>query len=508
MGAQQNGAMRIDSSYDRNRAESTRPPARRWALYAGVALLAAVLGITFGAPFRAPESADTSIVQPVVTPVEVTPPSFPLGISENGHWIEDAAGRPFLVNGEAGWSLFAELDRAEATLYLEDRAAKGVNLVMASLIEHAFTDQTPPYRNANGDPPFTDTLVAGEQDFSAPKEAYWSHVDWIIREADRLGIVILALPAYVGYRHSRQGWAAAIAANGPGRMASYGRFLGDRYSDFENIIWCMGGDGDVVFRDSDLGAEINALATGIGTNDTTHLMTAHAQVRSARDGGYDQPWLDFDTAYPDDLSDLHDDVRSAWQRKPAMPVLMIEADYGNEHSMTDLMLRKQIWQAVLGGAIGHVYGNSPTWYFGVNADHPGDGFADVRGLDWRDRLDDFGASFLPYVRKLQEGRDLSRLTPDYQHRYVTEGYGSGADYAPALASPEILVAYTPGRPLRLDASRFVDARFNVRWYDVRNGGAHRLGTMALGSGSVQLTPPDSNDWVLLIDDARLGLDWP
>lgn len=440
-------------------------------------------------------------------------PAFPLRVSSDRHWLEYADGSTFYVNGDAAWSIMVELTRAEVTTYLEDRAAKGVNLIMVNLIEHLYSDNSPPWENAYGEVPFNSTLAGGEFDFSDPNEAYWDHVDWIMSEAERLHIVVFAIMAYIGFEHGDDGWSGAVAANGTSRMAVYGTFLANRYADQPNIIFVVGGDYGPIFGGSDLTAEYAALANAIKAENTGHLVAAHAEDGQSGRDAYGTSYIDFDTVYGPYgawLDQLHRLIRRSYQAtSPTLPTLMIEAAYGNEHSSTDLYLRKQMWQSVLGGAIGHIYGNSPTWYFGEDASHPANSFADQGGLDWHDQLDSFGASYLPFVARLQAARDLDGMTPDYDHVYVTAGYGTeGTDYAPAMGSQRVLVAYTPGRALTVDRSRFVTATFNIRWYNVRNGTTVSVGSRTFGTGSETFTPPDSSDWVLLLDDQSLGLGAP
>lgn len=440
-------------------------------------------------------------------------PRFPLRVSDDSRWLEFADGSSFYVNGDAAWSIMVELTREDVTDYLEDRAAKGVNLIMVNLIEHLYSDHTPPWKNVYGDVPFESQLPGGELDFASPSDAYWGNVDWIIQEAQRLEITVFAVVAYIGFQHGSDGWSNEIEANGTAGMSAYGTFLAERFADRPNIIFVVGGDYGPVFGDSDLTAEYAALASAIKERGTGHLIAAHAEDGQSGREAYGTSYIDFDTVYGPYgawLADLHEEIRISYQStSPTLPVLMIEAAYGNEHSTTDLWLRKQMWQSVLGGAIGHIYGNAPTWYFGVDAEHPGNRFADQGGLDWHDHLDSFGAAFLHNVARIQSVRDLSAMTPDYEHEMVTDGYGvEGRDYAPVLASPRMLVAYTPGRSLTVDKSRFVSGPFRVRWYNVRDGSTVDRNTTPFGSGTETFTPPDASDWVLLLDEQALGLPTP
>jgi hypothetical protein len=383
--------------------------------------------------------------------------------------------------------------------------------VLANLIEHAFSDQSPPWRNVAGEAPFTATLGSGSLDFTQPNAAYWRHVDWIVREAHRFGITLLALPAYVGYRLGDQGWAAEIADNGAAGMQAYGAFLADRYAGYPNLIWSLGGDWGPVRGSTDLTAEIDALAEALEAGDPGHLRTAHSRRGESSLDAYDRPWLQLNASYSD-RDDVHREVRTSRQDTPVMPTFLIEARYGNESSMSDLDLRTQMWQAVLGGGFGHIYGNAPTWYFGTDGGHPANSFADTGGLDWRSQLDGLGAQYLAPVAALQAVRDLSALTPDYDHQVVIGGYDPGGgedeDYAPVLAGERVVVAYTRGNALELNTGALAPGTYRVAWYDVRDGTTPVVGEQAFGGGTVTLTPPDGQDWVVLVDDTSLGLALP
>ena len=60
-------------------------------------------------------------------------------VSPNGRFFQDAAGKPFFWLGDTGWLLFQKLDRAEAERYLENRRAKGYNVIQAMVL-HAAND--------------------------------------------------------------------------------------------------------------------------------------------------------------------------------------------------------------------------------------------------------------------------------------------------------------------------------------------------------------------------------
>ena len=441
-------------------------------------------------------------------------PQFPLSVSSDKRWVVDNSGEPFNVNGDTAWSIMVQLDQSEVTTYLADRAAKEVNLILINLIEHKFSDQVPAWKNATGDLPFSESLIFGTPDFTEPQEEYWRNVDWVLREAYRFGITVLALPAYLGYDHGDEGWASIMESSGVNAMTDYGAFIGERYRDYPNIIWAMGGDAPPAPAASplDLTAEINSLANAIKSIDSNHLMTAHsAPGRSSMDD-YNQPWLDLNATYTQAY--IVPAMRTSYEMLPPIPTFLFESTYGNEHGNTDQSLRIQMWQAVLGGGFGHIYGNAPTWYF--NAAIGDAGFANVQGLDWRTQLNQLGAQYLEHVARVQQVRDISMLAPDYSHQIVISGYDPNGDqgpgYVPVAASDRILLAYMPsqGHVVTVDRTRFAAGSYNVTWFNVGTGDSTDGGTtsMGMGMGTEMFSPPDSGDWLLMIDDAALGLPLP
>lgn len=443
----------------------------------------------------------------------ITHSIYPLSVS--GRWVNTAQGTPFYINGDAGWSLPVNVPTSEVQVYLADRQAKGVNVVLLSLIEHKFSDQSPAWVNRLADNPFTATISAGNPDFTTPNEAYWSHIDYVIQLAGLYGITVFAAPCYMGFGETGgdEGWSTVIVANGTSNMTTYGTFIGNRYKTFGNIVWVIGGDA-VPNSPTDLTVHVNNMANAIKAADTVHLMTAHPAPGSISTTSYNQTWLDINAAYPTDNADLSTRVRAAYQQAAAKPIFMIEGVYGNEHAMTDILLRTQMYQSVLGGGMGHVYGQDPTWYFGVNAGTSANssGFPDTTGVDWRNSMSNYGASFLTYVKRLQVARPLNVLTPDYSHVAVTSGFGTdGTTYAPVVFNTNTLVAYTNGVALTVDKSQFTSATFNLNWYNVRDGSTTAGTAPAMGSGSQVFTPPTTgggNDWVLLLDNPSLGLGNP
>ena len=267
--------------------------------------------------------------------------------STNHRYLVDQDGAPFLLQGDAAWSLIVGLKEAEVEQYLENRCQKGFNTIQVNLIEHWYCKHPP--LDVAGDGPFT---TPG--DFSTPNEKYFAHADWVIRKAAENGRYVLLYPIYLGYKGTDEGWVKEALANGPEKCLAYGRYLGQRYKDFENIIWIMGADLDPgpALEDVDM------IAMGIKEYDRRHLFSAEADPEHfASDYFSGARWLDFDTTYTYDI--VHKTLLLDYNRRPAMPFILIESSYEGEHNSSEVQIRRQAYWSILCGGFGHVMGNHP-----------------------------------------------------------------------------------------------------------------------------------------------------
>lgn len=431
-------------------------------------------------------------------------PDFPISVS--GRYIIDADGDVVILNGATPWSLAVQLDSAEVETYLDARAAQGVNAILFNAIEHLYADAPP--ENVYGDRPFTGTLPGGEADFTALHEGYWSHVEWIVAEARERGMVCLVAPAYIGFQFGPDGWAAELEANGPDRIRTYGEALGDRLGSHGNVVWVMGGDWGPTHEGTDLTAEVGAMVAGIEASSPGAVFTGHGDRHESALDVYDEPWLDVNNTYSDPqqgAAELEEDYRRTdGAGEAAMPSFWIEGYYENEHDMTAVELRSQMYWSLLGGAAGHLYGVHPVWPFEAQpAQRFGDSFSPPYDT-WKNALDTEVAGDLRHVRRLIDTRPLEQMEPDWEEGVVTSGRESGTRYAAAARARDgsLILAYLPSRrTVTVDMSRItVGDTAGVSWVDPRTGDTTSVGDFAT-SGSRDFTPPAEGDWLLVVENA-------
>ncbi len=440
-----------------------------------------------GAAGSANASAAVLVTASLPTPpLSPSAASFPLKVSADKRRLVDQGDRPFLVVGDTPWSLFTGITKAEAETYLEDRRVRGFNAIIVNIIEHYFNGPV----NREGQAPFAKS--GSVYDFSRPNEAYFAHVDYVLNLARSKGFLVLMTPAYLGYLGGQEGWWPEInsAVNTEAVMENYGRYLGNRYRGFNNIVWVMGGDWYV---DATL-AKTRAIVRGIQATDQPRIFTAHNFRYESGALYYNaEPWFTLNTTYSDCSSTPAHSIAD-YQRSTVRPFVYFEGYYENENGATARCLRSQAYWPVLLGATGSFFGNRPIWLFDSG---------------WQTALNSVGARSMTLYRKLFLSRAWERLVPD--SGILASGAGAlGPDYAAAarVSDGSSVIVYTPiQKSLTVNMAKVAGTTARAWWFDPVAGTATSIGEFAT-TGTRVFTPPATQDWVLVIDNASLNLAAP
>lgn len=419
---------------------------------------------------------------------------FPLKTVDNGRFLIDQKGEPFLVVGDTAWSLIAQLVEDDIDHYLSDRQRRGFNSIIANLIEHKFC--TDPPKTRAGLAPFT-----RDGDFSTPNPACFDFAHKVVEKANDRGIVVWLFPAYLGAGGGDEGFFREMKASGKAAVRAYGRFVGERFKDLSNIVWVLG--GDFIPKQSDQWT-LGEVAEGILEEDSVHLMSAHTSRGNSAIGGFgEQPWLTVNNVYLSNKT-LFRPLLEEYHRRPVRPFVLIEYYYEGEHDSTPDQIRRQAYWSVLAGACGQFFGNNPMWHF------DGPGLYTVKAT-WKEALDGTGSQDMTRLRDFFVGLPWHRLEPEKNHEVVTEGYGDGVATAltARTADKRLSVTYIPStgtdsRRLAVDLAQF-SGPIIARWFNPADGQWKRVhDTPLLNRGSHPfITPGDNgtktNDWLLVLE---------
>jgi hypothetical protein len=432
--------------------------------------------------------------------------------ADKTHLVNTITNKPMFITGEDAFDLAVQLSsNSDIDAYLSDRASRGFNLIWVALADNAYHDSAGNQNNALGQNPW-----GGNADFTNEDPGYWAHVDYVIQRAGAYGITVLAGPVFAGaYRGCAEsgGYCPDIKRASDALMTGYGVFLGSRYKSYPNIVWLIGGDANISREGRALYNKLNDLALGIKSADTHHLMVVEAG--NNKSGGEPSwkyfggaSWLDVNTIYltcscrkfKGHMKQVMLQSSSGFSGGHA-PFFVVEDWYEGKHGSTPLGLRQEAYQAVLNGAYaGGLFGNNTILSFSAPC-------CATTGQTWQSQLNSPGTLGREYLGRLMRSREHWKMVPDLSHAVVTAGYGSGSTLATTsrTSDGQTIIAYIPNgsrTTLTVDMSKITSVSNQAKcwWFDPRDGLSTLIGTCA-NTGSHDFTPPDANDWVLVIDAA-------
>jgi hypothetical protein len=472
-----------------------------------------------------------------------------LRVSDNGHFFIKQDGRPFFWLGDTEWGLF-HLTREDAGLYLQDRAAKHFTVIQAVVAFWGGLDRP----NAYGQTVFVN------RDPAQPNEAYFQHVDYVVNQAQALGLYVAMVPiwskeyvqqdpALLNLPDSEQSVRSAVRSQVPSVLdragaEAFGRFLGQRYRD-KPVVWVLGGDWFATGVEEIWRAMAAGLAAGDGG---VHLKTYHPKSpRSSSQWFQRDAWLDFNMIQSGHtvLNRNYDLVAADYDRLPVKPVVDGEGGYEDipdgmspDGKIEPPDVRRIAYCGVFAGAAGYTYGANglygatsrpaPRRAARAAAAETGEDGAGLKGipdegvprrgpqLPWKEALRLPASAQMQYLRALIESRPMLARIPD-QWLLVNDPMGTTSRIQACRASDgSYAFIYTAtGATLQV---RMVDRIYEklsgrtirAYWYDPRLGTATLIGEFPKPA-TRKFVPPShgrGNDWVLVLDDASRNFPPP
>lgn len=439
-----------------------------------------------------------------------SPDKWKLRVSENSRFLQYADGRPFFWLGDTGWLLPEKLNRSQADFYLQKCHDAGFNVVQIQVI-----DGIPSY-NYYGQMSHIDGWNFKDINRKGVY-GYWDHLDYIIRTAQHYGIYVGMVCIWGG-----------MVKRGDMNVAQaklYGRFLAERYKDYPNIIWIMGGDVP-----GDIHPEVwDTLASTIKSIDPNHLMTYHPRGRYTSAKWFnDRSWLDFnmfqsghrkygqrmgnkDYPIPDSTEeDNYMYVDSSWTYKPMKPVLDGEPSYEDipkglhdpdAERWQDFDVRRYAYWSVFGGSCGHTYGHNAIMQMIDVANGTGYGRSgEVK--TWYEALKDPGYNEMKYIKRLMLAFPYFDRVPDQS--IICGKNGKRYNRLIATRGNDYLLVYNYNSvPMNIDLTKISGAKKNVWWYNAATGALTYIGEFdsKVTIFNQQRPHPGINDGVLIAVDS-------
>lgn len=428
-------------------------------------------------------------------------PDFPLKLSANGRYLVDQNDKPFLIKEISAWGLIQSLSEADEAAFMDSVGSKGFNTLLVSVISYdtRFAGKPPDW---NGISPFK-----VHWDFSTYDTVYFSHVDRVLNMAGKRGMVVLLVACYLGWSGDpNQGWWDELRDknNSPDKSRIYGRFLGNRYKNFTNIIWVAGGDNDA---DGPSYEHMKNIIEGIKENDH-HLWTAHW---SANHWSFDNipyaSYLDLNGMYnwtERFLGSAGPQYRTELE-KYGSGKMIFQLDQSYENDVSDTIdnldhqwIRRKNYDGILCGCRGTSFSpgtiDNQCYIF----------------KNWKPLMNTQGMWEAKYCFNLFESRSWQDLIPDSSCDVSGRGAFGDITYACAARTSTggTMIVYIPtAREIMVDLGRISGKSVRAWWYSPGSGRGIKIGEYPT-AGFQKFNPPAAGDWVLVIDDASLDLNGP
>ena len=381
-------------------------------------------------------------------------PEYPvptkLKIDSSNRFLVRADGSPFVWIGDTFW-LFSKLTRQQRLQLLDDRRSKGFNVVMIRVGMGSKKAREP----------------IGFRGNLEPIESHFQEIDHLVAEAKKRGIYVAIAT----------GWWQIVQDFDADALYEFGKFIGDRYKNDDNIIWLSAGESGGHHRKQKLDLDrLKSLVQGIRDGDTGNkLLTIHADFqRGTSLSDIEDSLIDFKNwqtsqwCCPDDLPrkdrrnwTVWEAIAYDYEQSPTKPTFDAEAWYENTNlgggkPATPYNIRRRAYFTIFAGGFGHSYGASGIW----------DATSDFsRALQYE------GATQIGYLSQLLHalGSDFLKLRPSQST--IVSGQSSNYDrhiQATSANDGSYALVYTAGTSnFGLDLDRLNAESVSVMWFNPR-----------------------------------------
>ena len=471
----------------------------------------------------------------------------PLEVSSNGHYIQHSDGTPFLWIGGTAWGMFTRGSREDIRLYLDNRKAKGINVIQSVIhwpvdahgngrlsgLTSGTGTQNPvnvyghrPFKGGDNHPDPDSLFIVPGGSPDDPND-FWDHADFIVRELKKRGMYLALVPVWAPALIDGEGEGKSIVYKTPAQAFRFGEFLGSRYKDQANIIWIVTGhtDPDNYNKNMDTRPIHRAMAEGIVKGVTGQsvswnqiheawdqvLMTGHpAGSRSISDFfASDDIWLDINmTQTGQQTNTLHLPyeltVKDYNSDNPVRPAVNGEGAYEgwaywSEESLaykSALLARRTSYHTFFACGAGYTYGHEESCAKGCY-----DGIWGFCGINndgsWKKLLDSPAAGDLPHLRQLLEENEWWNW--ERSQGSIIEGGSKGATIKAAVKTRDNsrMLVYFPERN-HATIQNETGKNVKVSWFNPGNGEKASAGKLKKDQSMSFIPPEEWEDAVLIL----------
>jgi len=449
-----------------------------------------------------------------------------LRISNNKRYFVTPDGKPFPWLADTVWTMPQRLKWDDAEHLMQRRKSQGFNALQICALD---PERDVEMRSPAGAP----ALING--DLSRPNERYFEYLDYILDMAERYEFYVLLLPVW-GQLVVGDDWAGGVFEKTvtEANAYEYARWLGERYKDRPNILWCLGGDRMPIHKGADYRnvwrRMAEGLAKGLTGQDVRHdepspvweslLITYHA-CHEAETGlcssfSYwddSEQWIRFIMLQSGHglTPKNYELVRTECERENTMPVWDGEPAYELMPTSWPLtpktprqdswMVRRRAYWSLLAGAFGFTYGHADVW---CSVSERERNF--VSPISWQEALGSEGSVQMGHLRAFMECLEPMTAVPCQQiFTEVHRREGTLYTHAQAATAKNYTCIYLPaGGQAALDLNAVWHGDTVGVWYWCPREGrftAQSALPVDLNQGCLTVEAPgegEGQDWIVLL----------
>lgn len=352
-----------------------------------------------------------------------------LKISKNKRYFVKEDGTPFAWLADTDWTMPQRLPWHDIEYFMKKRKSQGFTVLQIVALDPEADEEI---RNPAGHK----ALI--NNNLNTPNEDYFSYLDWIIKKAEEYGFYVLLLPIW-GELVVGHNWMGKFSEKimTEQNAYNYGYWIGNRYKDQKNIIWCLGGDRLPIHLNTDYRPVWRLLAEGIAegvTGTKAHynsdeavweklLMTYHAchdaqthECSTMSQWTEDEKWIRFIMLQSGHglTPKNYELVKQEYDRANPMPVWDGEPAYEmmptSWPEIKDFhgswMVRKRAYWSLFAGAFGFTYGHSSVWCSVSEKERN-----HINRFTWFEALHSEGADQMKYLRDFMESTQIMCYHP-------------------------------------------------------------------------------------------------
>ncbi|MCX6629632.1 MAG: DUF4038 domain-containing protein [Candidatus Solibacter sp.] len=376
-------------------------------------------------------------------------------VAESGSYFEHADGTPFFWLGDTAWNGPLKSTAEEWETYLEDRAAKGFNVVQFVATQWlAAAGDAAGRRAYNGTAPLHIDPV------------FFRRLDRRVDAINQHGMIAAPVLAWAA------GWNKGALDLNPGaslpdaQIVALARYIVARYGA-HHAVWILAGDADYLGAKAERWRKIGRAVFEDGSRLATMHPGGRVWVAEEFSG---EPWFRFNGYQSGHWREdserwiTHGPPAKGWQAVRRLPHVNLEFCYEAHedfihHRRFDMHdIRRRAWWSVLAAPpAGLSYGCHGIWSWEAEPahpmNHPNTGVAPV----WRDALDLPGSKCMQHLREILARVEWWRLAPCEE--LVSADAARGHIAAAKSANGDVAVVYlAEGGAVRLHQAEGLAAR--------------------------------------------------